>query len=229
LDFGEKHVRFRGYKELAYLHPNYFKPDETVYDELGLARGDRYVILRFNALNAIHDGGVHGFTVSDKLRLVNEFEKYARVFIAPEAGLPEELESRRLRIPYDRIHHALYYAQLLVADSGTICAEGAILGTPTILCNTAYNNFGVFSELDRRYGLLFNYTNSVEAIEKAVALLQQPGLKEEWAAKRRRLMDESDDVSRFVVDCITDASGGLRRIRSERDKAARAGSNGGHS
>src|SRR5271157_1409747 len=31
-----KHVRFNGYKELAYLHPKYFKPDPAVLEELGL-------------------------------------------------------------------------------------------------------------------------------------------------------------------------------------------------
>jgi uncharacterized protein len=29
-DFGRKHVRINGFKELAYLHPNWFKPDHDV-------------------------------------------------------------------------------------------------------------------------------------------------------------------------------------------------------
>ncbi len=38
-NLGKKHIRIKGYKELAYLHPNYFKPDITIYDELKIPRG----------------------------------------------------------------------------------------------------------------------------------------------------------------------------------------------
>lgn len=35
-DLGNNHIRFSGYKELAYLHPNYFSPDPSILSELGL-------------------------------------------------------------------------------------------------------------------------------------------------------------------------------------------------
>jgi len=46
-DLGRKHVRFNGYKELSYLHPNYFHPNPTVPEELGLSKGEPYIIMRF--------------------------------------------------------------------------------------------------------------------------------------------------------------------------------------
>jgi len=33
-DFGKKHIRFNGYYELSYLHPNYFKPNQRILEEL---------------------------------------------------------------------------------------------------------------------------------------------------------------------------------------------------
>ncbi|MFH1788996.1 MAG: DUF354 domain-containing protein [Candidatus Altiarchaeota archaeon] len=37
-DYGKKHARYRGYQELAYLHPNYFTPDSTTLAENGLKK-----------------------------------------------------------------------------------------------------------------------------------------------------------------------------------------------
>ena len=37
-NFGSKHVRFNGFMELCYLHPQYFKPNQSVLPELGLVR-----------------------------------------------------------------------------------------------------------------------------------------------------------------------------------------------
>jgi len=48
-DLGKKQIRFDGCHELAYLHPNYFKPNPTVLDELGLSSGGTFIILRFVA------------------------------------------------------------------------------------------------------------------------------------------------------------------------------------
>ena len=40
----KKHVKFNGYIPLAYLHPNYFKPDSSVLDDFGLSKGDKIII-----------------------------------------------------------------------------------------------------------------------------------------------------------------------------------------
>ena len=36
-NLGKNHVRYAGYHELAYLHPDYFQPDPAVLDELGVS------------------------------------------------------------------------------------------------------------------------------------------------------------------------------------------------
>ncbi len=201
-NMGKKQVRIRGYKELAYLYPNYFLADPSIYEELGMNRGERYVILRFNVFDAVHDIGRHGFSLADKFELVRKLEKHARVFISPEGSLPQDLESYRLPISYHRIHHALYYAHLLVADTGTMITEAAVLGTPGILSFSSAGKFGNFVELEQKYHLIFNYQEPAGAIEKAVELIQQPDLKEKWAEKRQKLLADKIDVTRFLVDFI---------------------------
>lgn len=202
LDFGTKHVRFAGYKELAYLHPNHFKADPAIYDELKIQGKEKYVILRFNAFDAVHDIGRHGFSRDDQFRLVNEISKYARVFISPEAKLPDELEKYRLPIAYNRIHHALYYANLLVTDTGTMATEAAVLGTPTILCLSNYMKFGNFIELEQKYDLIYAFKERELAVKKAVELIQQSDLKKQWTTKRENLLADKIDVTQFMVDFI---------------------------
>ena len=82
-----KEFRMAGYNELAYLYPNRFNPDESVLKELGVEKGEKYVVVRFVAWNASHDLGHHGISVENKLKAVRGFSKLGRVFISSESCL----------------------------------------------------------------------------------------------------------------------------------------------
>lgn len=211
----KKQVWFNGYKELAYLHPNYFKPDLSVLDELGLNKEDKFVILRFVAWQASHDIGQHGFDMETKRELTEELEKYARVFITSENPLPKEFEKYRITTPPEKIHDLLYYATLLIGDSQTMATEAAVLGTPAIRCNSFVgpNDMGNFIELEKKYDLIYSFREPDEAIRKAVELIQQADLKEQWAEKRERLLADKIDVTQFMVDFIENYPESLSRYR----------------
>jgi len=203
-DLGRKHIRYNGFKELAYLHPAYFQPDPSIYDLLGLSRDEPYVILRLNPLDAFHDIGIKGFSTDDKVKLVRALEPYARVFISSEAEPQHGLEKNVMAIPPHRIHDAEYYAHLLVTDAGTMLTESAVLGTPGIHCSgyVARRSLGNLVELEEKYGLTFNYSDPDEAIAKAVELIRQPDLKQQWQEKRQALLADKIDVLGFLVDTI---------------------------
>lgn len=203
-DLGKKHIRTPSYKELAYLHPNHFSPDGSIVEELGLKKGQKYAILRFNAFDALHDIGRKGFTIEDKYALVEHLKPYARVFISSEVELPEDLKKYDLPVSFKRIHDVLFYSDLLVTDTQTMATEAAILGTPTIRCNNFVgpNDMSNFIELKKSYGLLYSSSDSRQAIEKAVELIQQPDLKVEWQNKREKLLEEKIDLTSFMVDFI---------------------------
>ncbi|HPH47852.1 MAG TPA: DUF354 domain-containing protein, partial [Chryseolinea sp.] len=40
IDLGPKHIRFNGYMELSYLHPNYFTPDPSILNILKVKEDD---------------------------------------------------------------------------------------------------------------------------------------------------------------------------------------------
>lgn len=198
----KKQVRYNGYHELAYLHPNYFTPDPEILKELGLKEDSVFSVLRFVSWGASHDVGHHG--IQNKIEFVKELEKYGRVLITSEGRLDEVLEQYRIKVSPEKLHHLLYYASLYVGDGGTTAVESAILGTPSIYVSTLVGTMGNFIELEEKYGLLLNYSDSNKAIEKAIELIQSPNIKECWKEKREMLLRDKVDVTSFIVRFVED-------------------------
>ena len=135
LDYGENHIRYPGYHELAYLHPDRFTPDPTIVDEIGADHDERLVLLRLVAWNALHDIGGSGF--ADTRRVIERLEQHgARVLITSEADLPAALEQYQVSVRPHRIHHLLYYADLFIGEGATMAAEAAVLGTPAVFASS---------------------------------------------------------------------------------------------
>lgn len=208
-DVGKKQIRYRGYHELAYLHPAYFSPNPEVLKELGVAVGEPFVILRFISWGAHHDVGQHG--INNKLAFVQELEKFGKVFISSEGELAEEFDRYKIKVPPEKIHSLLYYATLCAGEGATMAVESAILGTPSIYVSSLAGTMGNFSELEEKYGLLFNFNDSEAAMEKALELLRDPELKNTWSLKRAALLKDKIDVTEFMVKLIEGIPGEKRR------------------
>lgn len=196
------HITFNGYSELAYLHPNYFKPDSSVLDYLGLSKDERFIVIRFVAWGAYHDTNQQGFT--DKEEFVKTLEKYGRVFISSEKKLDAKFEKYRITIPPEHIHDLLYYATMYIGEGATMTSEAAILGTPALYINT--QRLGYTNDIENKYGLLYTFsypqTAQRQALLKAIELLENKNLKKEWQKKRERLLNEKIDVTKFMTELI---------------------------
>jgi len=196
-DAGPKQVRYNGYHELAYLHPNRFTPNPTVLTEIGLTEDDPFIIVRFVSWEASHDIGQHG--IRDKVGLVKALEQYGRVLITSEGTLPEELQSYQIRVSPEKLHDLLYYATLYVGEGGTTASEAAVLGTPSLYVSSLAGTMGNFIELEGTYGLLYSFTDGDAALSKAIEILEDPESKEKWRTKRDRLLADKIDVTAFMV------------------------------
>jgi predicted glycosyltransferase len=135
---------------------------------------------------------------------VEELGKHARVFISSEGPLPEEFEKYRIKLPAVKMLDLLYYATMYIGEGATMASECAVLGTPAIYFSSL--RLGYLEEQEQRYGLVYNYQDTdlqqERVVEKALDLLQRENLKEEWRAKKDRLLSEKIDVTRFVMDFI---------------------------
>lgn len=201
-NFCKKHIRFNGYMELCYLHPNYFTPDPSVLDIMGVKKGEKYIILRFVSWNASHDLGHSGLTLEVKRRAVKELSKYAKVFISSEGELPEDLKQYQIQILPEKMHDVLYYAELFFGESGTMAVESAILGTPSIRVSTLAKLLGNFKELSEKYELIHFFDDGAVGLRKAIELISDPESKSKWQKKAKKLIDDKIDVTQYMIDFI---------------------------
>jgi len=198
-DHGKRQIRYNGYHELAYLQPNRYTPNQDIYKRLGLNIGDKYAIVRFVSWHAHHDIGQKGLSVQNKLRLVEELSKQLKVLISSEGILSEELLKYQIKIKPEMMHDVLNYAHLYVGESSTMASESVMLGTPAIFINN--NKFGCTEE-QKKYGLLFQYSESEEdqekLIQKAIELAKEE-TKDEFIEKRDLMLRDKIDVTAFMV------------------------------
>ena len=204
----KKHVKYKGYHELAYLHPKYFNPDPTALYDLGLSENDKFIILRFISWGASHDIKLKGIERKAELEFIKSLERFGRVFITSERKLDTKLEKYRMPIPPEKMHSLLHYAQLYIGEGGTMAAEAAILGTPAIHIESNSSGIatgelsGNFLELRDKYGLLYFYPDQNQALEKAISILEDKNSKKEWQKRREKLLADKIDVTAWMTDFI---------------------------
>jgi len=200
-ELGVKEVRIKGYHELAYLHPNYFKPDELIFDDLGINNNEKYIIIRFIAWESTHDFGCKGMLLEQRIEIIKELGKFAKVFISSEKILPKELEKYRIKIEPHRMHDFLAFASLFFGEGATMAEESALLGIPTILI---YKSILFYPRhLEEKYKLIFNYNldllEQARAIDRAIELVTTPNIKDEWKKRSEKMLKEKIDVTAFLV------------------------------
>jgi hypothetical protein len=195
IDPYQNKIGYNGYHELAYLHPNYFKPDKSKILDL-VKEGEKYFILRFAELTAHHDEGKKGINLTIAKKLIHQLSSFGRVYITSERKLESDLEAYRIKINPKNIHHALYYADLYIGDSQTMAAESAVLGTPSIRFNDFVGKLGYLEELEHKFGLTFGFTtNQVEALyQKVTELVKNESIKEIFGKRRDNMLNDCQDI-----------------------------------
>jgi predicted glycosyltransferase len=213
-NLGPKQIRYKGYHELCYLLPNYFNPDNSIYKLLGIEPEQKYCIFRFVSWRATHDKGQVGLTFEQKKRLIEQLSRYLKVFITSESDLPEEFSKYQIKIPPEKIHDALSFANLFIGEGATMASESGVLGTPSIYVNSivTYNN-----EDQEKYGLVFNFRDDPGVLGKALELLQIPDIKEEWKKRRKRMLADKIDVTAFLVWFIENYPGSVEIMKKNPD------------
>lgn len=191
-----KKIAYRGFHKLAYLHPSVFTPDRT---KIGAYLPEKYFILRLTELAAYHDTNRQGIPFELARKIIHLLEPHGKVVITSEKKLDPEFESRRLSLPPELIHHALYFASMYVGDSQSMAVEAALLGAPGIRINDFAGEIGVLNELENKYGLTFGFKPSQEEniLDKIGELLSNKQLHEEFSGKRERLLDDKINVPAF--------------------------------
>lgn len=201
-DYGKKQIRFKGYKELAYLHPKYFKPNPNVLEEIGIKNGEIFFVVRFVSWSSPHEIGLNG--IKNKKQLIEGLESFGRVLITSEGNLDKDLQRYQIKISSEKLHDLLYYATLYIGEGATIASECAVLGTHAIFINAT--KLGYIDEQEQRYKLVYSFTDSEtlirDAIDKVTELLKNPNLKNDGKIKREKLLADNIDVTNYLIKSV---------------------------
>ena len=216
-DLGKKQVRYNGYHELAYLHPNYFTPDPSVLEDVGLSEADEFIIIRFVAWDASHDIGQSGISNEMRVEYISKLEQYGRVCISSEMKLGKDFEKYKLKIAPEKFHSLLSYAQLYIGEGGTMATEAGILGVPSVYVSSLVGTMGNFDELEKGYGLMYSFQDSKSALDMALELLEDENTKSKWRKKREKLFSEKMDVTKFMTEFIEDYPDSFEKYKQRHD------------
>jgi uncharacterized protein len=203
-----RHLRYAGYHELAYLHPNRFKPDPAALGDFGISPGEPYSIVRFVSWQAVHDRKERGLTAKQKLHLVEVLQRRGRVLISSESPLEGHLADLAVSGRVEQIHHLIAHARLVVGESATMSSEAAVLGVPAVFIATTGR--GYTDDEERRYGLVRHFTEdkydlALSAVEE---ILAEPA--ETWRTACQRLLEEKIDVTAWMIDYFETSFGNRR-------------------
>jgi uncharacterized protein len=227
---GPKQRRYRGYHELAFLHPSRFSARQSVLSRLSVNRSGsagsaaagsaaagsaaagtgtagragsahpapgQYVVLRTSAWNTLHDIGQSGLGAGFD-GLMQMLLPHYSVYIVPEGGqLAAQWSSYRLNVPPDEYHDVLAFAALVITEGASTASEAACLGVPSVYVNTTRR--GYLEDQERRYQLVYNYTDAELAVRKVRELIAAPPRREDLEAARARLIADHIDVTDYVV------------------------------
>jgi predicted glycosyltransferase len=210
---GPKQYRYNGYHELAFLHPARFSPKSEVLKRLSVNGGPsingtgasaappepgQYVVIRTSAWNTLHDIGESGLGKAFERVMREVLAKYS-VYVVPEGGaIAPEWAKYKLSVPPEDYHDVLAFARLVITEGASTASEAACLGVPSVYINTTRR--GYLDDQERRYRLVYNYTDAEAAARRVTELLAHPPRAEDLAAARARLVSDHIDVAQFVVD-----------------------------
>ncbi|ELY86262.1 DUF354 domain-containing protein [Natrinema altunense] len=212
-DLGDVHYTFDGFKECAYLHPDVFEANDDVREYLDVDPDEPYVIVRFNALDALHDADLEGFRPEQRRDLIERLSEAATVFVSDEGDemALRDLPARSYDLHPALIHDAMAEASLLVSDTGTMVNEAALLGTPAFRYRgTDDHEYGEFRELERA-GLAEQFDEYDAVRNRSLEILADDGANDRWRARRREYAADLVNLTELLVD-VAQSRGELNRL-----------------
>ncbi len=204
--WNSKSIKYLGYQELAYLHPNNFTPLRNVVEKYNIDTTRPYFILRFASLTAHHDGGINGINNEIATKLVGILKPQGTIYITSERPLSVELEPYRIRINPLDMHHVMAFASLYIGDSQTMAAEAGVLGVPFIRFNDFVGRIGYLRELEETYllgkGIKASSEGAVDhlyAATRELAGLSAAERNKIYSERREKMLSEKIDYAKFLT------------------------------
>lgn len=195
--FDKKKIAYYGYKALAHLHPNHFKPDKSKIEKMFLT-DKPYFFIRTVYAGSTHDMGKSGINDHVLRKMINFLIPYGNILLNSERDIPADLQQYICNINKNDIAHYIAFAKIFISDSSTMCAESAVLGVPTIEFNSWFHLYEQSKQL-AKYGLVFYTFNEDELLTQLGLILENNQFKDMQMAKREQMLSDCVDVSSLLI------------------------------
>lgn len=213
-NFEGKCIKYESYHELAYLHPDNFKPDCEVVKKY-FPVDKPYFLIRFAKLTAHHDAGIKGITDELAMRIIKILEPNGSVYITSERHLEPEFEKYRMKIDPLDIHHIMAFASIYIGDSQTMAAEAGVLGVPFVRFNDFVGRIGYLRELEEKYKLGYGIKPSEPdyLLQVINDLVRMENRSEIFKVRQSVMLKDKIKVTEFMVWLIENYPESIRLLK----------------
>ncbi|WP_027706409.1 DUF354 domain-containing protein [Zooshikella ganghwensis] len=195
-------IRYNGYHELSYLHPNYFRPNIDIAIKNGIKKNKKNIFIRLVSWKANHDIGEIGWDYEILEKMMEKYNDNYNIIISSEEKLPSDLNDYRYNGVVSEMHHVLAYSDLVIGESATVSSEAAVLGVPSIYAATTGR--GYTDEQENKYRLVKNINNiSWDLIKNNMDEILKMDINY-FKRQREQLLNDTIDVAQFVADIIVE-------------------------
>lgn len=195
----KKVIKYHGYKELAYLHPNYFKPQLKEINNLEICE-NKYVFIRHISSVSLNYKDTND-TLLELLNLLKSLN--IKVLLSIEdKSLVGKINSDViiLKEPLPDIYSLMYYALMAISYGDTVARECSLLGVPTVYVGG--RNMLMHEELIQE-GIMTSTKDfvAIKAFLSSDLLEKKIRCKEIVAAK---IKDHWSDTTKVILDQINE-------------------------
>lgn len=196
---GERFLKYNGFKELAYLHPNHFSPDKKALRTYNLNPYE-YIFIREVSNKSLNYRKTKMGQLSKILDHIKE--KKLKILISIEDKSLIDLFKDHciiLKEPIEDIYSLMSYALFAVSSGDSMARESCLVGTPAIY--TGGRDMAVNNELIKR-SCMFKVEDEKE-IKKTIDYIIENNIKEEVQNKiNQAIRTEWVDTTEVIIDVL---------------------------
>ena len=196
---GKNVLKYNGFKELAYLHPNHFKPNKNALEPYNL-NPHEYVFIRevsraslnYRKMEMGKLSKILDYLKQKDLKIVLSIEDKSLVNLFKEHCII-------LKEPVEDIHSLLHFASLTISSGDSMARESCLVGTPAIY--TGGRDMAINNELIKR-SCMFKVEDE-ESIKNTIDYTISNDIKKEVEAKIKHAIEhEWVDTTQVILDVL---------------------------
>jgi len=197
---GKNILKYKGFKELAYLHPNYFKPDRKVLEQYGITPNN-YVFIREVSRASLNYKNLRQMGLPEIIWNLNNLGLDV-VLSLEDKTRADSLKDKCIILeePVDDIFSLMHFALFTISSGDSMARESCLVGTPTIY--TGGRDMAVNKELIER-GCMFKADNEKQ-LNVAMTNIIEKDIKEETKRTIEKAVKyEWMDTTKVILDILT--------------------------